>query len=302
MFGRKTITAAGTAALLALGVAACDDSTGVEGDASVRVLLTDAPSDYVDSALVDIGAVELISAGEGEPVTLTTDGTDGFVNLLDLQGAATELLADAEIPAGDYAQIRLLVEAASVTLAEGYEFEDGSTEKDLFIPSGAQTGIKLNLAGSNGEGESGPVTMASGETVLVLDFDVNQSFVIQGDPEAQAGINDVLFTPTLRVVVEDIAASVAGTVSAPEGTSVEGLVVTAEPLGDGTFETFQSQTGTAATDENGAYTIHFLVPGAYAVSVEAPEGYTAEPASTEIELGNGENETDVDFDLVESGS
>lgn len=302
MFGRKSITAAGTAALLALGVAACDDSTGVEGDASVRVLLTDAPSDYVDSALVDIGAVELISAGEGEPVTLTMDGTDGFVNLLDLQGAATELLADAEIPAGDYAQIRLLVEAASVTLAEGYEFEDGSTEKDLFIPSGAQTGIKLNLAGSNGEGESGPVTMASGETVLVLDFDVNQSFVIQGDPEAQAGINDILFTPTLRVVVEDIAASVAGTVSAPEGTSVEGLVVTAEPLGDGTFETFQSQTGTAATDENGAYTIHFLVPGAYTVSVEAPEGYTAEPASTEIELGNGENETDVDFDLVESGS
>lgn len=304
MFSTKLAKLFGTTLLLATGLAACGDSAGVEGDASVRVLMTDAPSDYVDSAWVDIGAVELIPAGEGGPVTLAVDGTDGFVDLLDLQGGVTALIADADIPAGDYSQLRLIVEDARVALADGYEFNDGSTSKSLFVPSGAQTGIKLNLAGSAGDGDGGPATIASGETVLVLDFDVNQSFVIQGDPEAASGINDILFTPTVRVVVQDVAATVSGTVSTTvTGASVAGLVVTAEPTDEGSLEAYQSRTGTAVTDENGAYTIHFLVPGSYAVSIDdAGEGLSANPAETAVELDNGEEETGVDFALVQSGS
>lgn len=304
MFSTKLAKLFGTTLLLATGLAACGDSAGVDGDASVRVLMTDAPSDYVDSAWVDIGAVELIPAGEGSPVLLAVDGTDGFVDLLDLQGGVTALIADADIPAGDYSQLRLIVEDARVALAEGYEFTDGSTSKSLFVPSGAQTGIKLNLAGSAGEDDGGPLTIATGETVLVLDFDVNQSFVIQGDPEAAAGINDILFTPTIRVVAQDVAASVSGTVSTTvTGASVAGLVVKAEPTDEGSLEAYQSRTGTAVTDENGAYTIHFLVPGSYAVSIDdAGEGLNANPAETAVELENGEEETGVDFALVESGS
>jgi hypothetical protein len=302
MFGKKfTSKLAATAAglSLALGAAACGEGTGL-GDASLRVLLTDAPSDYVGSAFVDIGAVELI--GAGAPVTLTTDGTDGFVDLLDLQGTATLLLADADIPAGDYAQLRLIVESARVVLAEGYEFNDGTTAKDLMVPSGAQTGIKLNLAGSGGEDGSGPVTIAGGETVLVLDFDVNQSFVLQGQP-GSGGFTSVIFTPTIRVVAQDVAASIAGSVTTSVvGASLEGLVVTAEPLDGGTLEQYQSQTATAVTDETGAYTIHFLVPGSYAVSVDGGDGFATNPASIDVELANSEDETDVDFVLVESGS
>jgi hypothetical protein len=304
MFRTRLAKLLGATLLLATGLAACGDGVGVDGDASVRVLLTDAPSDYIDSAWVDIGAVELIPAGEGGPVTLAVDGTDGFIDLLDLQGAATALLAHADVPAGDYKQLRLIVEDARVALVEGYEFNDGSTSKSLFVPSGAQTGIKLNLAGSGGEDDDGPVTLAAGETVLVLDFDVNQSFVIQGDPETPAGINGVLFTPTIRVVAQDVAASISGTVTTTvEGASVAGLVVTAEPTDEGSLEEYQSSTGTAVTDEDGAYTIHFLVPGAYEVSIdEAGEGLIAEPAEVSVELENAEEETGVDFALVASGS
>lgn len=303
MFLKKTSGRFLATAALTLGLAACGDGTGPEGDASLRVLLTDAPSDYIESAWVDIGAVELLPAGDGDRVVLTEDGTDGLVDLLDLQGTATALLADAVIDAGDYHQIRLIVEEARVDLAEGYAFNDGSTSKSLFVPSGAQTGIKLNLAGSDGEEDGGPVRIASGETVLVLDFDVHHSFVIQGNPETSAGINDVLFTPTLRVVVLDVAASVSGRVTTTvEGASAEGLVVTAEPTDEGTLEEYQSRTGTAITDADGAYTIYFLVPGGYTVSVGAGEGLTAEPAETEVTLGDGENAADIDFVLVESGS
>src|SRR5690606_33262682 len=94
-----------TAALLGFTLAACGDGLGVGDDARVRVLLTDAPADYVGSAEVDIGAVELIPAGNGQRVVLSEDGTDGMVDLLDLQGTATHLLADVDIPAGDYVQL-----------------------------------------------------------------------------------------------------------------------------------------------------------------------------------------------------
>jgi len=60
------------------------------------------------------------------------------------QAEATLALADQTIPSGTYAQLCMIVEAATVTLAEGYTFNDGSTERDLFVPSGAQTGIKLS--------------------------------------------------------------------------------------------------------------------------------------------------------------
>ena len=97
-------------AALVAAVACGDENTvGLRGPAQVTVLLTDAPVDYIDEAWVDIGAVELVPADDGPIVTLSEDGTDGPVNLLELQDAATAILADAEIEAGSYAQLRLIV-------------------------------------------------------------------------------------------------------------------------------------------------------------------------------------------------
>lgn len=293
-----------TAALAGLvGLAACDDGTGIDNAVQLQVLMTDAASDYIAEAMVDIGAVELVG-GEGGPVVLSEDGTDGMVNLLDLQNAATIMLADAEVEAGRYSQLRLIVEAASVTLADGYEFNGGGNTMDLTVPSGAQTGIKLNLhaASADGTGE-GSVEIAPGELVLVLDFDVNQSFVLQGSPDTPAGINSVSFTPTIRVVVQDVAASISGNVSTSvDGLSVEGMVVTATPTDGTTLEPFQSTTGTATVAADGSYTVFFLVPGEYTVSVDAGEGYTANVVDAEagatITLGEGDAATGMDFVVV----
>lgn len=294
--------------MLALAVGACDSIAVDEAEldptngeiATLSILLTDAPADYIAAAEVDIGRVELLPAGDGAPIVLSEDGTDGFVNLLDFQNAATMQLAEAEIEAGDYTQLRLIVEAARVGLIEGYAFRDGSTEKDLFVPSGAQTGIKLNLQGD----EDMPLTIVPGETVLVLDFDVNQSFVLRGNPETPAGVHGVIFKPTLRVTGQDVAASISGVVStALEGVSVEGLVVTAEPTDAGSVPGYQTLSGTAITDESGAYTIHFLVPGSYDVTVAVDEGLGTEPAMHSVELGYSEAATGADFEIIDvSGS
>jgi hypothetical protein len=278
---------------------ACGESTDVQGTASLRVLLTDAPIDYVDSAFVDIGAVELVPAGDGPIVVLSDDGTDGEVNLLDLQNSATLLLAEGEFEAGSYAQLRLIVESARVVLIDGYEFNGGGNEMALTVPSGAQTGIKLNLGVADG-GQGGALLLA-GETVVVVDFDVSRSFVIQGNPETPAGIMGMLFKPTLRLVIEDLAGSISGTVStAVAGARVDSLTVTADPVDDGDLEPFQTQTATTMSAMDGTYTLPFLVPGTYWVKVTpADAALLPSPDSTSVTVGVSEDVTGIDFSIVE---
>jgi hypothetical protein len=302
-----------TAALLAAGPLGCDrDPAAVGKNATIRVLLTDAPSDYIGSALVDIGQVQMIPGGTEGPITLSEDGTDGLVDLMDLRDAATTLLAEGIVEPGTYHQLRLIVEKARVVLAgEGedqYLFPDGRPDQDMKVPSGAQTGIKLNLRpadpGQDGDVEDGDggIEIVPGETVLILDFDVSRSFVLQGNPETPAGIKSVHFKPTLRVIVRDGSGSISGTVStALAGVSVEGLTVTATPEEDTYFGEYQTQSAHTLTGADGKYKIPFLVPGSYTVSVTPPEGYVATPASSAVDVDPAENEENIDFAIVEPG-
>jgi hypothetical protein len=283
---RKISLATGLA-LAATFVAACSDSTGYNGPAHVTVLLTDAPIDYIDEAWVDIGEVILVPADSGGHVVLSEDGTAGPVNLLELQDAATQILADVDIEPGSYSQLRLIVESASVSLADGHTFRDGSTEKDLVVPSGAQTGIKLILRGPSGDD---PLEIPPGDLMLVVDFDASQSFRIQGNPETPAGIQGMHFQPTLRVVVMDVAGSISGTVSSALATAqVDSLAVTAITTAD---------TATTRTRLDGTYTLHFLAPGAYTVRVTpADTMLVAQPDSINVVVGVAEDVDSVDFTI-----
>jgi hypothetical protein len=269
-------------------------TTSKSNAATVRVLLMDAPADYIAAAEVAIGTVELISA-DGQHVKLTDNGTNGFVNLLDFQAPATTPIADATIDPGSFTQMRLIVDSARVQLAPGYAFKDGSTEKALKVPSGMQTGIKLNLQGPDG----GPLSIVPGQTVLVLDFNVDKSFVLQGNPTTPAGIHGVIFTPTIKVTGQNVAASISGTISTSlQGQSVEGLTVRAVPTDAGTAPGYTAQTDTAVTDSDGNYTMPYLVPATYNVTVDLPAGLSTDPASQAVTLADGQDTTGVNFDVI----
>ena len=60
------------------------------------------------------------------------------VNLLELTNGITEQLADVEVPAGRYKEIRVFVKDAEIILTDGSTF-------DLNVPSGSSSGIKLKL-------------------------------------------------------------------------------------------------------------------------------------------------------------
>jgi hypothetical protein len=142
-------------------VVGCDLVKSQE-EGRIRILLTDHPLDNAVEANVSIKRVELI--GQGGSIVLM-DETEEF-DLLQLQNGVTALLAEFDVPAGPYTQLRVIVgEDAELVM------NDDSRHK-LKIPSGEQTGIKILLQLEVPEG---------GETEVVLDFDVYKSFVVQGN-------------------------------------------------------------------------------------------------------------------------
>lgn len=251
-----------------VGLLSCD-STG-PGFGTVRLFLTDAASPAIASATVWISRAELVP-GDSGPV-LVTDTPQQY-DLLLLQGGVTALLGTATIPTGDYAQLRLIVDSAHITLAPGVTFADGSSDAMLKVPSGMQTGIKVNFGA--------PLHVAPGETDLVADFDVARSFVFLGPPGAPIGAH---FQPVIHATVMDVAGSISGT-SLPVAARGRLFAI----LGTDTV------AQTFADTLTGAYGLLFLPPGSYTV-VDTAVGY--QKATQAVVLAPGQHVTGVDFTLV----
>ena len=290
------------AAGLALG--GCGDSTGPDAPATFKVMLTDGPAEYLASANVEIGEVWAIQAG-GPPILLSSDG--GSYELLDLQDGVMAELATAELDASiRILQLRLHVESADVTLGDGYMFASGENTQDLFIPSGAQSGIKINLRGDDGNEDGAGVDLVPGETILaVVDMDVEQNFVFTGDTSDPTMLPDVLFTPLLRATVEDVAGSISGTITysgpLPDAEGEYADIEAELTSSDVPVAEMETATASAVAAEDGTYTVYFLAPGTYTVSARATiEGTTyplAPVAPLSVEVGDGEDVTGVDFTL-----
>ncbi|MFW6222957.1 MAG: DUF4382 domain-containing protein, partial [Bacteroidota bacterium] len=179
------------AALLIAGISftGCENTGDNEATSGkLKIQLTDAPfpTDLVAEANVTINKIDIRkkdSIDDGHPFITLKEEEMAF-NLLDLTNGVTANLVDLEIDAGTYDLVRLYVSEASVTLTDGREF-------DLFVPSGAQTGVKIFIDPA--------VIVAGGLTAeLLLDFDVSRSFVVQGNTNTPAGINGFIVKPVIK--------------------------------------------------------------------------------------------------------
>ncbi len=255
------------AALVSLcALVACNEGPRL-GQVSVR--LTDAPNPGIASADVWVSRVYLVGGDSGVNISTTPAQYD----LLSLQGGVTTLLGSSLIPVGDYEQLRLVVDSARITLAGSATFSDGSNTRTLKVPSGMQTGIKVNFGG--------PVHVAPGQTTLVVDFDASRSFVFTGSGSSPTG---ALFTPVLHGTAQDVAGSVSGTVS-PDTAHAQ-LVAIA-----GAADT----VATTAADSTGTYSLMFLPPGSYTVAAKAT-GFTT--ATQAVTVGSAQHVTGVNFTLA----
>ena len=211
--------------LAAAAVGACDSSTDLDSDAQARVFLTaDVAAgsnsqssfttdfllqsgmgpislDAVDSISITLTSVQAVrvSADEnGEEVgsgfvtlDLTGEG-ETRINLMQLAAAADSILiARGEITPGTYSNVRLRYDAASAQIALNQDITVGQQTyvagvHDLVIPSGEQSGIKVQLAG---------FTVAEGDLADVLvTFDATTSV----SNIVATGAGRVMMTPVLH--------------------------------------------------------------------------------------------------------
>ncbi len=175
---------------LALGaavlVAACDTNSVADQTGEITVFIKDEPFpfDLVDSAVVSINQVELIGEDTTENFILLTDIAQTF-NLLELRDGVVDTLASMPIPFGLYRGLRVVVdEDAYVRLKDGRIFR-------MKTPSGTTSGIKVHLP----EFEIGEL---GDEVEVVVDFNVEKSFVLQGNASTPAGIKGFLFKPVVK--------------------------------------------------------------------------------------------------------
>jgi hypothetical protein len=200
--------------ILATILGACGGGDNGGGTGTVTLRITDAPVDSsaVTDVTVQFSAIEL--QGEGGRTTFyycqdpaipanTIVSTSPCVtpkpkqiNLLALNsGLSDVLLSGQTVPAGHYNWIRLEVDTGGTM--DSYIVVSG-TPDELTIPSGDETGLKLNR---------GFDVAAGGHANFTIDFDLRKSVHLTGTSE-------FILRPTLRIVDNLLVGKISGTVAA----------------------------------------------------------------------------------------
>jgi hypothetical protein len=183
------------------------------------------------------------------------------INLLDYQnGNTASLLNEETLAAGDYEWIRLRVDATKEP--GGSNIVIDGNEHDLYIPSGAQTGLKL---------VSGFTVPVNESVAFTIDFDLRKSVVATG-----GGDPSYKLKPALRLLDNSQVGTISGTINSTTVTeSCSGAVYVYEGAdvepgdvgGDGTEPLVTALVDTSGTGVGGYdYTVAFLAEGDYTVA------------------------------------
>lgn len=279
---------AGTAALAACGGGSEPSAPGAQAG-RLNLKIGDAPVDGATAVVIVFTGVELQPAS-GERVDIDF-AAPREVDLLAYQdGATVNLLDNQAVPAGDYNWMRLKV-IAERNRSDGSYIEFPGSKYPLYIPSGSETGLKLNR----------PFRVAAGSvTRLVADFDLRKSII---KPPGQDP--NYKLKPVLRLMDELETGTLEGTVDFPALAIAQlGDTATAEQCKAGVYVF----TGDAATpddadgdsaDDGGVdplvympvpydgvnptagYTVAFLATGSYTVAATCNFDIDASPEDSE---------------------
>ncbi|MDT8402714.1 MAG: DUF4382 domain-containing protein [Bacteroidales bacterium] len=217
-----------------------DDNSG-----TLRISITDDPFpvEFIEEANVVITKVEIREKDDhnGYPFITLLEDTLEF-NLLELRNSVTAELLETDIPVGEYDLIRLYVDEASIVIKDHGTY-------DLKVPSGAQTGIKLFIE---------PAIMVEGglTTDLLLDFNLEKSFILKGNMHSPAGINGFNFKPVIRAVNNSTAGTVQGIVSDTAALALKDVSV---------WIMADTTVSTAYTDTTGFYALPGIPEGIYSL-------------------------------------
>ncbi|TBW49670.1 DUF4382 domain-containing protein [Marinobacter halodurans] len=298
MHKRKWLFVAMATALAGLGGCEWEFGTiGSDKEGSLTLKLADAPVDDLTAVVITVKGVEL-KPSDGDSFTVDFDNPQP-INLLDLQNGDVEtLLNDESVPADSYEWVRLILSQQS---SDQYATGDNGGTYGLVIPSGDQSGLKVNAGFSVADNKSVSMT---------LDFDVRKSVVAP-----TLNPSTYFLKPVLRLVDDDNVGSISGTVDEStilqtHCTSVgdfaglvyvyEGADVEPDDLGGATEPVAAVPVTDRINPGTFRYKASLLNEGDYTVSyscgkddVEANESLSfLDPVNVEVEAGD-----DTDLDL-----
>jgi hypothetical protein len=199
LFSCLCVTMAAVIAALGTGCGGGEDDGGSPGTAMGKLTLgiTDAPVDDATAVVVRFTAIELKPEGQ-EAFTIDLSPQQS-IDLLALAGGGSRaLLEEHSVPAGDYAWLRLLIEADDSQPGSYIDLKNGS-RYPLVVPSGSESGLKLNRG----------FTVAAGSiSNFTIDFDLRKSVIA---PPGQSP--NYMLKPVLRMVDNLRVGTIAGTVA-----------------------------------------------------------------------------------------
>lgn len=237
--------------------AACNSSGENNDLGSLEIRLHDAPLDSVEEVNVFIERIEINLENDDEGWSTINSPNRSF-NLLELTNGAFEVIGDTLLEPGTYSQIRLI-------LGQDNNLVISDSTYSLFVPSGSQSGIKLNI---NAEIE------AERNYVLLLDFDVAKSIVQTGNQ--QSGVNYIL-NPVIRANFQAETGKIAGVIEPAEARPIIFAIQDSDTL-----------ASTFADTLNGEFQLMSLPEGVYRVAVEPRNDKYVNADINEVEVVNSE--------------
>lgn len=278
--------AALTMALAALAGCQTEEEDGADSRTRLEVLLTDAATDQYEEVQVTVERVEVRRGGpEGDWIVVGSP--DRRYNLLDLINGRTGDLGMAELTAGEYDRVRLVLDEA---IGANYAVLPDGSHQDLALAEGTQAGVEITSAFSVRENDL---------TTLILDFDASRS-VVRG-PDGGAWLLD----PRLSVHEASASARITGTAryhdpNSTDAGALSGARISAQRMLQDTHgQVRPTATSATVSGDGGGYMLD-AAPGDYTV-VAVKTGYRSACGRVNAQAG-ADIPLALDLPVSETGS
>ena len=262
-------------AMLIFSLTACDDSsTEAEGMGTMKITVTDAPLhvDFVERANVTFDRIEVVKEDPNAvDRVLVVSNVDKTINLLELRNGVKEVLGEKEIENTNYSAVRLILRSAEVELVNGNVFDVDVPEDFIEVEANSTVAVR---GGRTSE--------------ILVDFDLNNSFEVIGDPSDISLITDIIFDPSMRAANLQTTGTVKGKITNQDGDEVLNARIWLVTEGGHEVSTY--------SDNKGNYKLLGIPDDAYTVYCQKA-GYIEE--SEEGVAVDARETTTVDFDLLE---
>lgn len=187
---------------------------------------------------------------------------DTIIDFLELVNGQMATLIDSDLQPGHYSQLRLLLGDSSKIVVDGNDYE-------LKVPSGSQSGVKLNL----------DFSIEPSEIVeFYLDFDASRSIKKHPNQDRYS------LRPTFKVFKSVLSGTLAGTVMDSTGAGIEDVSVYAVTGND---------TITTLTENSGEYKL-ILLEGTYTV-YSLGDSILSDTTYSDLAINAGENLSGYNF-------